>query len=125
MDVIRSSVPHQLIERPRLPWEVTALLPREREIATLVFKLGAVTARQVEDALSVRLSNAAVRSMLNRLVAKGILKRVLSYNAFVYLPALTATHSGSLALERFAKDYFAGSIERAAATMNALLESHR
>jgi predicted transcriptional regulator len=73
--------------------------------------------------LSAELSNASVRSMLNRLVAKGILKRTLSGNAFIYLPALTCTDSGALALKRFAEDHFAGSIERAAATMLSALNA--
>jgi predicted transcriptional regulator len=63
--------------------------------------------------------------MLNRLVAKGILQRILSNRSFVYLPALTSNDSRTMALKRFADDYFAGSVQRAAATMRALLDSRR
>lgn len=48
-----------------------------------------------------------------------------SGKAFVYLPALTATDSRTLALRRFAEDHFAGSVHLAAQTMRTLLEAHR
>ena len=106
-----------------LPREVEMLGRREREIATTVYLLRAATANEVCDNLSTLLTNASVRSMLNRLVAKGILKRILSGNAFVYLPALTSSESRALALKRFAEDYFAGSVQQAAVAMRALLSS--
>ena len=108
-----------------LPQEVHWLLPREREIATIVYSLRAATAQEVCGSLSSQLSSSAVRSMLNRLVAKGILQRILSNRSFVYLPALTSNDSRTMALKRFADDYFAGSVQRAAATMRALLDSRR
>jgi predicted transcriptional regulator len=108
-----------------LPNEVEQLLRREREVATIVYRLRAATANEVCDHLSAQLHNASVRSMLNRLVAKGILKRTLSGKAFVYLPALTSSDSRTRALQRFAEDYFAGSVHQAAQTMRALLEAHR
>jgi predicted transcriptional regulator len=123
MDMMRRNAACRPAEHPGLPHEVAVLLPREREIATIVYELGAATAVRVEASLSEPLSNAAVRSMLNRLVAKGILKRTLSGAAFVYLPALTRTDSRMLALQRFAEDHFAGSAERAAATIKQLLET--
>ena len=108
-----------------LPPEVKQLLWREREIATIVYRLRAATANQVRDSLTTPLHNASVRSMLNRLVDKGVLKRTLSCKAFVYLPALTSSDSRARALRRFADDYFAGSVHQAALTMRALLEAHR
>ena len=110
-----------------VPWpmEVEQLLWREREVATIVYRLRAATANEVCENVSGQLHNASVRSMLNRLVAKGILKRTLSGKAFVYLPALTATDSRTLALRRFADDYFAGSVHLAAQSMRALLEAYR
>src|SRR6476660_9278756 len=108
-----------------LPQEVERLLWREREVATIVYRLRAATANEVCDNLSSQLHNASVRSMLNRLVAKGILKRTMSGKAFVYLPALTSSDSRTLALRHFAEDYFAGSVHQAAQTMRALLEAHR
>ena len=111
--------------RVSLPSEVGLLSPREREIATAVYLLRAATAGQVQESLSVALANASVRSMLNRLVAKGILKRTLSGKAFVYLPALTSSESRARALKRFADDYFAGSVQQAAVAMRDLLDGRR
>ena len=108
-----------------LPHEVQRLLPREREIATIVYSFRAATAQDVSENLSSRLSSSAVRSMLNRLVAKRILQRILSGRIFVYLPALTSNDSRTLALKRFADDYFAGSVQQAATTMRALLDPGR
>lgn len=108
-----------------LPREVELLSSREREIATIVYHSRAATANEVCDNLSASLANASVRSMLNRLIAKGILKRTLSGNAFVYLPALTAGESRALALRRFADDYFAGSLQQAAVAMRDLLDGDR
>lgn len=107
-----------------LPHEVEHLLWREREVATIVYRLRAATANEICGSLSSPLHNASVRSMLNRLVAKGILKRTLSGKAFVYLPALTSSDSRTLALRRFADDHFAGSVLQAARTMRGLLEAH-
>lgn len=104
-----------------LPKEVGLLGRREREIATAVYLVRAATASEVQESLSVALANASVRSMLNRLVAKGILKRTLSGKAFVYLPALTSSDSRTRALKRFADDYFAGSVQQAALAMRDLL----
>ena len=124
MDMMTKDATGTLAERRRLPMEVMALLPREREIATIVHTLRAATAQQVTDRVSSTVSNAAVRSMLNRLVAKGILKRVLSRNAYIYLPALTFKDSGARALARFAEDYFDGSIQQAATVMKFLLNAN-
>jgi BlaI family transcriptional regulator, penicillinase repressor len=123
MDMMRTSASAKLTQR-KLPAEVLQLLPREREVARIVYESGAATARQVEDSLCVGISNAAVRSMLNRLVAKGILKRTLSYQAFVYLPSLTPSESSVRAIEQFAQDYFGGSLIDAAEAMRKLLK-HR
>ena len=115
--VVKSSV--------SLPPEVDQLSWREREIASTVYFLRAATASDVRDNLSTSLANASVRSMLNRLVAKGILKRTLSGKAFVYLPALTSSDSRALALKRFADDYFSGSVQQAASAMRRLLGANR
>ena len=109
-----------LTDDPRLPYEVRVLRRREREIASIIYKSRAATADEVVKALSTRLDNASVRSMLNRLVAKGILTRTMSGTAFVYLPALTSADSRLKALRQFADDFFDGSLGRAAQTIKAL-----
>lgn len=94
--------PHQdspsLSEAGTLPAELVRLFPRERELALIVYRLGLATAIDVERSLADPLSNAAVRTILNRLAAKGILARqkCRGRRLFLYAPALTE----ALALER-------------------------
>ena len=102
-----------------LPPEIGALAWREREIASAIYNDGPMTAKALEERLSDRLSNAAIRSMLVRLCHKGILKRrkriVLCKEgarriAFLYLPALGTDDVRQSALRQFAEDYFGGSL---------------
>jgi predicted transcriptional regulator len=104
----------------RLPREVMLLSWREREIARIVYRLQAATAEDVCFNLEA-IRNGAVRSMLNRLVAKGILKRTFGGKAYVYLPDLSCANSAEQALKQFAEDYFGGSVEDAAETVARLL----
>jgi predicted transcriptional regulator len=89
------------------PRDVLRLYRREREIAMIVYERGLVTAKDVEAALSDPLRNAAIRSMLGRLVNKGILNQVKcgSRGTFVYGPALTPSAAREKALRQFAKDF--------------------
>lgn len=105
-----------------LPMEVRLLLPREREVATIVYSIGSCTAAQVVHNLRRTPDRSTVRSMLNRLVDKGILKRTPGGRSFVYSPGLTLADSAVLALRRFANDYFAGSMSRAATSMHKIFE---
>ena len=109
--------------KTRLPHELTLLLWREREIATIVYELRSATANDVLERLSSPLTNGSVRSMLNRLVAKGILERRLWQSAFEYRPALSEGDSRNRALTRFADDFFAGSLTAAASTIERLTRS--
>jgi predicted transcriptional regulator len=110
------------------PREVELLYRREREIAAVVYRIGLATAADVQAELSRELSNPAVRSMLNRLVAKGILTRTRCgrFGTFVYGPALTPATEREAALRRFADDFYAGSLSSLARAIADLFasESH-
>lgn len=107
----------------RFPAEVQKLFSREREVATIVYARGFATATDVQERLSTHLTNGAVRSMLQRLVGKGILtrRRRGRHGAYVYLPALTTALVREKALVQLADEYFAGSLHRAALAMVDLL----
>ena len=60
------------------------LARRERQVAERVGWIGEASAEEVRAALPDPLSNAAVRSMLRRLVAKGLLARRKLGRKFVY-----------------------------------------
>ena len=110
-----------------LPQQVRELFDREREVATIVYTMRRASASAVQARLSKRLSNGAVRSMLNRLVVKGILKRVRRgrHGAFVYLPALNTAVVTQTALRQLADDFFSGSLHRAALAIIDLAKEDR
>lgn len=105
-----------------LPREILKLFPREREIAETVYALGLATAKEVQAQLENPLSNAATRSMLNRLVRKGILGRSRKADSleYVYTPALNPMISRERALRQLAEDFFGGSLQEAAAAVIGL-----
>jgi predicted transcriptional regulator len=97
-----------------LPPQVRALADREREVATIVYRRGASTAIDVENRLSPRITNAAVRSMLVRLTKKGILRRERGTRGrgqqCVYLPAIALADVKERAIRELAGRYFQGSL---------------
>lgn len=107
-----------------IPPQVQNLAARERELATLVYSQGAMTAKAIEENLSVHLDNSSIRSMLNRLCRKRILtrrKRVQTSScgrriAFLYLPAIAPDTLRKTVLSQVARDYFDGSLLLAAQT---------
>lgn len=106
----RSPVPEEA--DAALPVNVQRLAPREREVATLVYRNDPLTANAVLAQVSGKVGNAAVRSMLRRLVAKGIVNRRKDggVKAFEYCPAITNAVSAQAAIRRLAEDHFEGSI---------------
>ena len=114
---------HQL---PRLtddlPPAVRQLAPRERQVAALIYRKGALTAKEVGAHIG-SVSNGAIRTMLGRLVRKGILKcRHSGYGkTLLYLPAIASADIVEIALKRVAEDFYEGSVLDAAAAIHAFL----
>jgi len=102
-----------------IPRDLQRLYRREREIASIVYKRGLAAAFEVEAALGNAISNAAVRSMLNRLVRKGILTRMRcgKTGTFIYGPALTQLSAREIELRHFAEDFYGGSLAELAAAI--------
>ena len=90
------------------------LARREREVAEIVFARGEASAVDVCRALSDPISNAAVRSMLTRLEAKGVVRRRKEGKRFFYAPAAGEAARES-ALKRLSREHFAGSLAALAA----------
>ena len=113
----------------RLPPEVLMLAAREREVATIVYEHGAPTAKYVMSCLSKELSNGAVRSMLVRLVNKGVIRRGWGSRGrgreFIYMPAVTPEEVRWNALRILTDRYFDGSLLAVARTVFALLEERQ
>jgi predicted transcriptional regulator len=96
-------------------------------VATVVYRRGACTAKDVQKRLSGDISNGAVRSMLVRLVGKGILARRSGKRGrtheFVYLPVITTHDVKCAAVQRLTDDHFGGSLLSLALVLVELLDS--
>lgn len=101
-------------ENRELPPQVTRLAQREREIATFIYEEGACTAKDLEPRISPPISNGALRSMLVRLVNKGILRREWGKRGrgqqFVYVPSITPDEVRRRAIRQLSDLYFEGSL---------------
>lgn len=95
---------------------------REREVAEIVYACGEASAQDICQALPDRLSNAAVRSMLQRIEAKGLVRRRKDGRKYLYSAALPDRTIREAALRRIAKDYFDGSLVRAARMLGDMVE---
>jgi len=106
-----------------VPPEVLRLFRREREVAQLVYSQRSTTAKEVQARLSDPLTSAAVRSMLNRLVRKGILVRHRNDRGpeYIYRPGISHVASRERAVRQVAEDYFGGSFNEVAASILRLL----
>ncbi len=115
-----------------IPPQVENLAPCEKELATLIYVYGGMTAKDLEGKhLTRKLSNSAVRSMLGRLCRKNILSRHKLNGShmtsdrripYVYLPAITTEDLRARALVEVARDYFDGSLQRMAAELAGLCQ---
>ncbi len=96
---------------------VSRLPPRERQVAQIVHARGEASAAEIMEALPDPLSSAAVRSMLSRLIGKGVVRRRRDGKRFLYLPAVANPAARDAALRRVSRDFFGGSIPEAADAM--------
>lgn len=108
-----------------IPPQVQDLAPRERQLALTIYVDGPMTAKQLEKRLSLDLTNAAIRSMLNRLCTKGILERKRRiatgsakgrHSTYLYFPAILHASVQESALRELARDFFDGSLLTVAQT---------
>jgi predicted transcriptional regulator len=106
-----------------LPAEVRALFPRMREIATVVYLSGGATVKEVQERIEDPLTIYGVRTLLNRLARKGIVRRRRSgrHTEVLYLPAIVTPQLRQLALRRFLDRDFDGSVSSALQTISRLV----
>ena len=118
-------------DAPPIPWIVAASLrapalaslpPRLQEVAAIIYLHTQVTAKQLEAALSHEIDNSTIRTMLRRLIAKGIVRREKGPGrSYVYSPAILQPEVQERALERMADEYFGGSLYQATHRLLALM----
>jgi BlaI family transcriptional regulator, penicillinase repressor len=83
----------------------------EREILSIVWRLGAATAEQVREELAKPLKDSTVRTVLRRLEEKGYLGHAVESRTFVYQPAETRQRVAGRAVKRIVDWFCEGSVE--------------
>jgi predicted transcriptional regulator len=83
----------------------------ERDILSIVWRLGAVTAEQVREALDRPLKDSTVRTVLRRLEEKGYLAHTVENRTFLYRPAESRQRVAGRAVKRIADWFCEGSLE--------------
>lgn len=90
---------------------------RERQIMSVVHRLGRATAADVLAAMPEPPSYSAVRAMLRILEEKGQLKHEQDGPRYVYSTTMPVERAGRSALRDVVTTFFAGSAEEAVATL--------
>lgn len=98
---------------------IEGLPRREREVFETLCRLGEAPVGEVRDALSVPLSDSAVRTLLARLEGKGLVERRMEQGVR-YRPAPEPDALADGALRRLVDTFFAGSATAAATALLGL-----
>ena len=101
---------------------IESLPRREREVFETLCRLEAATAADVRTTLSDPLSDSAVRTLLARLEAKGLVGRSADEDGFIYRPLPRAEPIAASALRRTVDTFFAGSAAMAATALLGLTQ---
>ena len=96
---------------------IESLPRREREVFETLCSLEAGTASAVRAALSDPISDSAVRTLLGRLVARGLIAHRTVNQAYVYAPVSRPAAIGEKALQRVVSAFFEGSAVSAATAL--------
>ncbi len=93
------------------------LTRRERQIMDVVYRLGRVTAAEVQAELPDPPSYSAVRAMLRKLEEKGHLVHAEDGPRYVYLATMPREEAQASAVERLVRTFFEGSTLEAVAAL--------
>src|SRR6516225_374529 len=83
----------------------------EREILSIIWRLGSVTAEQVREELDRPLKDSTVRTVLRRLEEKGYLAHSVENRTFLYRPAQSRQRVAGRAVKRIVDWFCEGSVE--------------
>lgn len=83
----------------------------EREILSVVWRLGTATAEKVREELDRPLKDSTVRTVLRRLEEKGYLTHSVDARTFLYRPAESRQRVAGRAVRRIADWFCEGSME--------------
>ncbi|MDP3655880.1 MAG: BlaI/MecI/CopY family transcriptional regulator [Brevundimonas sp.] len=101
---------------------IESLPRREREAFEILCRLEEATTGGVRAAMIGDLSDSAVRTLLSRLEAKGLVGRRLAEDGVVYRPKQRAQALATGALRRTVDTFFAGSAVSAATALLGLTQ---
>jgi predicted transcriptional regulator len=99
---------------------IETLPRREREIFEILLSAGEATAADVRRAMADPPSHSAVRTMLARLEAKGIVSHRTADQTYVYRSVPQASKVRESALQQLVKTFFDGSAASAATALLGL-----
>ena len=99
---------------------IGSLPRREREIFEILVTAGEATAADVRKAMTDPPSHSAVRTMLTRLEAKGMISHRTVDQAYVYRSVPQAAKVRETALQQLVKTFFDGSAASAATALLGL-----
>jgi predicted transcriptional regulator len=83
----------------------------ERDVLSIVWRLGSVTAEQVREELNRPLKDSTVRTVLRRLEEKGYLAHSVENRTFLYRPAESRQRVAGRAVKRIVDWFCEGSVE--------------
>ena len=96
---------------------IESLPRREREVFETLCSIDEGTASAVRAALSDPISDSAVRTLLGRLVGRGLVAHRTVNQAYVYAPVSRPAAIGEKALQRVVSAFFEGSAVSAATAL--------
>lgn len=102
---------------------IETLPRRERDVFEALCRLEQATAASVRAALADPLSDSAVRTLLSRLEAKGLVRRQLEGPANLYTPVPSTDTVATGALTRLIDTFFNGSAAGAATALLGMTRS--
>ena len=83
----------------------------ERDILSIVWRLGDATADQVREGLDRPLKDSTIRTVLRRLEEKGYLAHSVDNRTFIYRPAQSPQRVAGRAVQRIVDWFCEGSVE--------------
>lgn len=83
----------------------------EREVLSIVWRVGSLTADRVREELNRPLKDSTVRTVLRRLEEKGYLAHSIDERTFIYRPAESRQRVAGRAVKRIVDWFCEGSVE--------------
>jgi predicted transcriptional regulator len=97
--------------------------PRERELVDIFYRAGESTVAELRDRLADPLSASALRTMLVRLEAKGLVQRRQTAAGWLYSPTVPQDAAKESMLQHVVRVFFDGSAASAASALLGMSDS--